>query len=924
MKANCEVTLGKYPIHNFTPNSYKAGIQNIDFAQNRDMTIYVANNLGVLSYDGNDWQKHAYGTGKKQRSLAFDQQTDRLFVGSQGDFGYFKEHWEYVSLLNLIPDDSKDFDEVWDVILHESKVFFCTFQGIYVFDGTKIVVIRPDIGFDRSFKAGHRLFTQNGKGLLYEIDNLSLTQVSEAEGIVSGIIQDKDGYLVIYNDGRVRLITPFCLQQKYPELELSLRDTYVNHVMQLSDTRLVISTQTAGLFIFNQQTNQIENIGRQNGLQSSACLNSFQDYSGNLWVGMQNGISLIDINSPLRLINSDINLQGSGYEAYETDLGTYYSTSNGLYFLEQGTSKCVFIEGTEGPAYGLQEIFGVLYLGHHTGLFRVFEKEAVKVVVTDGLWSVKQLRSNPEFAIAGTYSGLYLFKLNTNMVLEPLGKIDGFSESSRFFQEDQKGQIWVGQFYKGLYKLILDEDLKSAKTSRVSDEYDLPIARHIILSNIDNEIHIATQNGIFNINEGTNDIIKTERFNEVVGDQRVYFLFQGNKKNVHLFTEDLVGYFKQISPKNYVYHPSSLFQLRHSLNNDLLNVSINVKNGVLFNANEGFIFYDPELENRTSVNKKPMITRVYSVAENIVIYEKPPFGKREEKLPELNIPHTAKVLQFDVESYNFKEFNNQQFRYFLKGFDNKFSEWGTSTTKEYTNLKEGNYEFHVQALNYLGKETAGLPVLIKVEPPFYRTIYAKVFYVVLLILVFIAMYRYQKTRIKKKSRKIDEAKELELDKRQQEVLQLREAKIESELRHVNNLLAASTMNLVVKNDFLESVKEELKQVKENGKILQTKQALEQIVKEIDVKLKLKEDWKQFEYHFDKVHGNFLNRIRAKFKDLSPSEQKLCAFLRLNLNTKEIANLMGISPRGVEVARYRLRKKLDLDTNQNLSKFILEF
>jgi DNA-binding CsgD family transcriptional regulator len=132
------------------------------------------------------------------------------------------------------------------------------------------------------------------------------------------------------------------------------------------------------------------------------------------------------------------------------------------------------------------------------------------------------------------------------------------------------------------------------------------------------------------------------------------------------------------------------------------------------------------------------------------------------------------------------------------------------------------------------------------------------------------------------------------------------------------------MNLVVKNDFLETVKEELKQVKDNGKILETKQALEQIVKEIDTKLRLKEDWKQFEYHFDKVHGDFLNRIQSEFKDLSPSEQKLCAFLRLNLNTKEIANLMGISSRGVEVARYRLRKKLYLNTLQNLSKFILEY
>ena len=187
------------------------------------------------------------------------------------------------------------------------------------------------------------------------------------------------------------------------------------------------------------------------------------------------------------------------------------------------------------------------------------------------------------------------------MILQPISEIKGFSESSRFFQEDQKGNILVGQFYKGLFKLVLSVDLDSSETIRVSDRYKLPINEHIFLSNIDNEIYIATEEGIFLLDQNTDQILKADKFNDVVGDQRVYLLAQGNQKNIHLFTEGLVGYFKQISPSNYVYEPSSLFQLRHSFNNDLLNVSVNVKSGILFNANEGFIFYNPDLENRTQV-----------------------------------------------------------------------------------------------------------------------------------------------------------------------------------------------------------------------------------------------------------------------------------------------------------------------------------
>ena len=121
---------GKYPIQNFSPADYEAGNQNIDFAQNRDMDLFVANNLAVLSYNGNRWERHAFRTGKKNRSLAFDENTNRLYIGLQGDIGFFEEDWRYVSLIDQIPSDSRDFDEVWDVFVIDTKVYFCTFQGI--------------------------------------------------------------------------------------------------------------------------------------------------------------------------------------------------------------------------------------------------------------------------------------------------------------------------------------------------------------------------------------------------------------------------------------------------------------------------------------------------------------------------------------------------------------------------------------------------------------------------------------------------------------------------------------------------------------------------------------------------------------------------------------------------------------------------
>lgn len=933
-----EAFLGKYPIENFSPTEYKAGIQNIDFAQNRDMTLFVANNLGVLSFNGNEWTRHDFRTGKKKRSLAFDENTDRLYVGSQGEFGYFEEDWEYVSLVDKIPEGERDFDEVWDVFLIGSQVYFCTFQGIYAYDESEMAVIQHPDGLERSFYTNGKLFTQSQHGKLFEVEGNQLVQPypqNVVNQIIAGIVPQDGGYLLFYNSGQIELTTPFGVTQQYEELMEALKETYVNHILQLSDTRLAISTQTSGLFLYDLQEYTFEKIGTQEGLATNVCLRSFQDYAGNLWVGMQNGIALVHINSPMRLLNQEINIQGSGYEAFETTAGTYYTTSNGIYYLAKDATQCQFLPGAEGPAYGMQEIAGKLYAGHHTGLFLLENGTAKRIASTDGLWQVKQLRSSPEFAIGGTYSGLYLFRINENKTLEVVQKIKGFGDSSRFFEEDQDGKIWVGQYYKGLYQLILSEDMTQATVKQVSEDSEYPINEQLILSSVDDDLYLATNAGLYLLATTDGTVTEAEMFSNQVGRHPVYLFAQDNKNHVHVLTDNKVGFYKQISANNYVFIPSSLYQLRYQLNNDLLHASVNIKEGVLFSANEGFIYYDPKLEDPLKMEESLVINQVFSVTEDRILYVRKSFREKPNHLTNLVINSKAKVLKIDVESFQFNNLGDQQFRYLLKGFDEEYGAWTNTATKEYTNLLEGEYEFSAQTRNYLGQITTSQTLLLTVKPPLHRSLLAKSLYVILGLGALFLGFRFQRRRYKRKAEKIEAAKQSELAAKQQklieieqqkeeELLQLKEEKMESELQHVNNLLAASTMNLVVKNEFIEAIKEELNTVKQKGKTVETKQALERIVKEIDTTLRLQEDWEQFEYHFDKVHRDFLTRLRADYPDLSPNEQKLCAFLRLNLNTKDIANLLHISLRGVEVARYRLRKKLDLDKGQNLSKFILKY
>jgi DNA-binding CsgD family transcriptional regulator len=172
-------------------------------------------------------------------------------------------------------------------------------------------------------------------------------------------------------------------------------------------------------------------------------------------------------------------------------------------------------------------------------------------------------------------------------------------------------------------------------------------------------------------------------------------------------------------------------------------------------------------------------------------------------------------------------------------------------------------------------------------------------------------------KIDNKLKSVTEEKTIEIERLQSE-------KLHAEVEYKNAELASSTMNLINKNKFIGQIKGNLTSITKKSKSPEVIKELERISVEIDKNLSHDDDWKQFAFHFNSVHGDFTTRLTSEFEHLSGQELRLCSYLRLNLSTKEIAQLLNISVRGVEIGRYRLRKKLKLERNVNLSEFILNY
>jgi DNA-binding CsgD family transcriptional regulator len=256
----------------------------------------------------------------------------------------------------------------------------------------------------------------------------------------------------------------------------------------------------------------------------------------------------------------------------------------------------------------------------------------------------------------------------------------------------------------------------------------------------------------------------------------------------------------------------------------------------------------------------------------------------------------------------------------LEGWSTRWSDWSQDSYQVFENLPHGNYRFMVKGKTGVTETVNTSSFSFVIERPWYLTNLAIILYLLLVSFLWIIIhnsyktyYKKQQLKVLKKSEEDIALKELESS---QKLMQLNNEKLKLDIESKNRELAISTMSLIKKNEFLNNIKKELKD-KDGG------QDLTKVIKIIDKNLNNTDDWKLFEEAFNNADKDFLKHIKSLHPSLTPNDLKLCAYLRLNLTSKEIAPLLNISYRSVEVKRYRLRKKIGLPHESSLTSYILE-
>lgn len=874
-------------ITNISSLDYNGGLQNWSITQDDKGVMHFGNNTGMLTYDGYNWTLSRLPNGSIVRSVLADG--DRIYVGSYEDFGYFERtamgSYAYTSLWKLIRGYQSHNDEIWKIIkTSNGHVIFQSFCSWFEYDGSHVSV---------HYNARHLplYFFDVGGHILVQIINGDLCQLQAGryrpflkreqfgnDNVVticplSGkrllMMTERHG-LFIWNHGR---LTPLPTA-----IDSALKTQQINRGLVTHDGKtIVVGTILDGIYGLDLDGTLRWHYSTANHLQNNTVLNLFCDHLNNVWAALDIGIALIHYGSPYTLLSGPIGMV-YGVLPLPGHQSMYLATNQNTLLYNNGSFTNV--SGTEGQNWHISQLNNQIVVGNNHGNLIINGTQSTPIdrTISSSSTSIKRYTINDEhdYLIESTYTQLLVYRhVSGRWIFQ--NAVEGFMAPVRQMEIDSHGVIWAANMNHGCYRIELSGDLHKilhiTKITRLGDEeggiHVMKIRGEVVLSN---GHHLYTSDNLTKPFLALDGLINDDVTSATMVDNNHFWL--ATTKGYQYFSYANGHFLKLLDV------PARFFGLECSDN--LNTVCVNGRytyfcmNGGVGRMDMSFRTVSPTIRPRL------FLREAHYIDADSIHYVKLTGGT-----PEVNGNLFVRM--------GYANYNNAPIKFVFKLKGN--GEDATQTTRKpeasFGNLAYGHYQLDCTVVDALGRELDTISWQFSNPRPLLLT-----YPMILLYITMASLFVY--AYIKWHTRKIirQHLRKMETERMKQKIAYMQQ-----------------------QHDEESKQKEQLEEdLRDKGKEIASMAlgAVAYSKKDKD------EYWRLFHENFDLIHKAFFRHLREQYPQLTPNDLRLCAYLRLNMTTKDIARQSGLSVRGVEGARYRLRKKLGLSENQDLVAFLIDF
>ncbi|WP_029269471.1 histidine kinase [Flavobacterium sp. KJJ] len=886
-------------VENYNKSDYQGDNQIWNVVQGNDYAMYFANNHYLLRYDGVIWEKYTLPNKTIIRSILVEG--NRIYSGSYKEFGYWyrKEgKMEYVSITkNLRLFDEKDNEEIWKIFRFNGSLYFQSFNDVFIYDGKHVQKIKFPFLISYCFVVDNNLYVASVEKGVYRMNG---SKIANPKGwnilkntVVHAIEKYKGKTYIFTQKKGIFIVEHTGLKPWNNPLNETLKSNGINIAKFIKNNKLVVGTGNKGVFIYDFNTNTFKNIDRNNVLMNNSVLSIGFDKEEDLWLGLDNGIAHVEINSPISFFYDNSGILGSVYSVATTSKGYLIASNHGIFEFDSGNFK--MLPNTQGQGWNITKIGNKYIIGHNDGTFCYENGALTKINNVSGGWNLSKSTINDTY-FQSTYSGILVY--NDLLKLTENTKINDLSKPIKYVAQNKKNEIWAADNYRGLYRVFFDDNFKTKKVENITQQSKIKNDFGVKIFEFRNEILFLINNVWYTFNSISNKLEENELFNtnfknisDVVAIDEDHFIVLQDGILYHIYSHNNKFVWNIIQEKYY----------KGKLINENLRI-FRSQNHYLMNLDDGFISLQLGYENKQNKGVK---VEAYNGKELL-----PNDGK---------IKHNTE-LRINVISGIYGASKPNLFYQINKG--NNFIPISNGAIV-LNNLSSGSHSiviFKHDGANY-DKVSA---FDFRVAQPWYFSFWMILLYLLIIGAVLFFYYKWNKLRYTQKLKL--QAEEL---KHQREILEM-ELKAENELniqeyeKHILELdlqtksseVAGKSLSIAKQSEMIDNIQHILDSEKDFNKLKS------EIKKAIKINEVNKHEWEIFETNLNQIHNEFIISLSKKFPNLTPKDIKLCVYLKMNLSSKEIAPMMNISFRGVELHRYRLRKKLNLSQEDNLSKFLL--
>ena len=765
---------GSLPVYNFSSKIYNAHEQNWCITQDNRGIMYFGNNNGVLEYDGVNWRLIRTGISSSVRSLNSDKK-GRVYIGAVNEFGYLMADSIgklcYHPLSEKIDSSYGNFNQVWNTHITSTGIIFQTYDYLFIYNKDSIRIISSINPIDESFFVNDVLYARlKGVGLVSLIgDTLVPVPGGEifSEEFIYGIVDINPSDLLIAtsNSGFYKLDLnklnnkETAITRLRTPIDDILQRTNIFKATKITEDRIAIGTWGNGVIIVDTSLNLISVIDKNSGLQDQVVQGQYVDKSGNLWLALSNGISRVEINSPISFFNDRNGILGTVQSVTRFNNTIYTATGRGLFYLsmesadskipEQKSAIFKIVKGFDEVEcwniinfkYKGEEILLVVTNNNITS---VDQYNKSKVVLYENAWKLCQSRLDPARVFIGLESGLAsIYRKNGTWINE--GKITGIDEEIRYISEDHLGNLWMGTSEEGVLRMViksfLNDRINEITIFQYNSTHGLPEGPFIVTQTTGLPI-VATNKGIYKFHSIDTifepDSTYGKQFSD--GSHYIHRINTEDKSLIWMVTASPGGqkpyqveYLKPLPDKSYEWIYSPFSKISEGLIHDIF---IDREQAIWLGGAEGLYRYDMKINKDYSISYNAYIRDV-SINEEDTIFRGTFYDETglsvinqgENLKPDL--PYSKNSVSFNYSAQPGEDETFLRFSYFLEGKDDSWSKWTRDTKKEYTNLYERKYIFHVKAMNVYEHESTEATYAFTILPPWYRKWWAIILYMIL-------------------------------------------------------------------------------------------------------------------------------------------------------------------------------------------------